>query len=291
MTGDTLVECEVQMNGAVVFFTLGGDSDYDMIEVGFEHCGLSKYIPNKNTSAAALKSALVKTWGNRRMKIDSLEGKRGGFAVAQVKGDVQNDVRTLDYEVLFTTEVPSSSQFIPFFDPSTGDAIEPTKARECRGKFWDELKKVPAQKVSLALTQIIQGPLKGIRLRETGGIYWIPESSLKIWRSLSFTLSEASTRNKLYKMCTSIDVDSIEAICDALTSSVEAEMEKLTEEIISGDLKQERAYVSRRNRAVELRAKVKDYEKIFGKTLDNLTSQCEETDVAAAAAVLATFGA
>ena len=280
-------ETKVSLNGAVIFFTLSDDSSYGLLEAGFTQIGMSRFIPEKNTAKAALKSSMVKTFGSRRTKIDPLEGKPG-YAVTRVKGDMENNVRTLDYDVEFTAEIPTNSHWFPFHDPSTGQVIEPDGADECRKRFWEELQLVPSHKVSRALVNIIEGHLGGVRLRETGGIYWIPQDSMDAWDLLSVVVESAGS-NSIYKMVTAIDNDSVRALCDALTRSVESEVASMNNDIMSGDLGK-RALDSRREKADELRTKVKSYEKILGMTLDGLSAQCEETDAAAVAACLSTFG-
>lgn len=285
----SLREKEVKLNGAIVYFKLGEDSDHNLVEWGFNKLNLGGYIPNKNTSNAALRSALTKTYGSRRTKIDALDGNRG-FAVAQVSGDVLNDVQTLDYEVKFCVQVPTTSHMIPFQNPKTGEIFDPPLAQDCKNRFWEEMDKVPSRNLSSSLVNIIHGPLNGICLKDTGGIYWIPETSVPVWQALSLILEQASSRNVLYKISSSIDEDSVKAICDALTSAVESELSQINDEIIGGKLKQKRAYESRRNRSVELNDKVKSYRKILGVALEDLSEQCEDSDMAACAAIFSTFG-
>ena len=279
---------EVNLSGAIVFFTLGEDSNHTVIKDGFKSIGIGHAVPDTNTALSALKSALVKTFGNRQTKIDALVKPAQGYTVTRVKGDMENSLRTLDYSVAFTAEVPATT-FLPFHNPSTGQQVEPSGADECRTRFIDGLNRVGSHKLSRALVNLIEGQLNGISLRPTGGIYWLPEESMRLWGQVAQVVESASGSNQVYRIRSSVDNDSIKAICAALTRQVESETEKMNEEILTGDFQQERAFNSRRARACVLREKVQEYERVLGTTLDALQAKCEETDKQAAAACLAAF--
>ena len=132
---------EVNLSGAIVYFTLGEDSDHPTIKSGFDAIGLGHAIPETNTPLSALKSALVRTFGNRQTKIDALVKPAQGYTVTRVRGEIENSLRTLDYSVAFTAEVPATTH-LPFFNPSTGQQVEPDGAGECRVRFMSNLNNV-----------------------------------------------------------------------------------------------------------------------------------------------------
>jgi hypothetical protein len=280
----------VNLSGGFVFWTLSGNTDHTIMSAGFSQLNLSRFCPEKNTEGGALKAALIKTFGGRNIDVKSIQRGKG-YGVAQYDGTRVGDGR---YAPLFDVMLPKGSTKIDFLSPETGEAIEnePANANEARKRFWRELDCIPLNKLASSLVRVVKH-LGGIPLRDNGGVYWLPEDSLKVWDGLSLVLkhsSESNKTNKLYRVQTNIDPKGVEAIMDALTRTTLGELKTLEDDIKGGSIGK-RAMESRREKASKLQDRVKRYATILGTTLTDLEDACDDTDQAAAMAILATFGA
>jgi len=232
-----------------------------------------------------LKSALVSVYGSRRCLIRPLEG-RSGYLVVQEKGDGEGNI-SLEHLPLFSVDVPTGPKGIVFSDPKTGDSVEALHATTVRNQFWDELDKVPSHKVARALVTMIDF-MGGTVLRETGGIYWIPERTLPVWKKVVDVVESASPgkSNFIYALNTAMDDDCFRSVIAALTHSVSSEMERIREKVQSGNLGK-KALNTQNNRAGDLRQKVESYEKMFSTTLAELKNTTEDVESAEVMTALA----
>ena len=89
----------------------------------------------------------------------------------------------------------------------------------------------------------------------------------------------------MYDLVTAMDDKTVAAVCDGLTAQVESEVERLTKDLTSGELKK-RAIRTRKARARKLDELVSFYSTILGKALNGLTGKIEEIDTIVAVAEL-----
>src|SRR6516165_9933525 len=130
--------------------------------------------------------------------------------------------------------------------------------------------------------------LGGIKIRETGGIYWIPGDRVAEFRQLSDAVEASGAGNKVYFQTISLDAPTIETLRDSLSREVEAEAASIIDDL-SNEIGQ-RGIDNRRATAKELLEKVRAYEGLLTTSLDGLRKSIEEIEVAAAAAELIAAG-
>lgn len=276
-------------NGRIVFWSLGNDSDHKMLSDGFDQLGLSSYTPDEQSALMSLKSALTEAYGSRRCLIRRLE-KRSGFQISQERASGENNAG-LEYQKLFSVEIPTGPHGILFMDPDTGERIpDPKYAGTVRDLFWRELDKVPRDNLARALTRITLQKMDGICLRETGGIYWIPQSKMHIWDQVVSAVEQASPsgRNKVYGPRTLLDDELVSMAMDWLAQNVESQMGQIRERL--GKAKSKRGKSTQENAAADLHNKVQTYEHIFQKTLQGLKDSTQDLKAARAMTVLGKLG-
>tara|TARA_R110000824_G_scaffold3120_3_gene14398 strand:+ start:821 stop:1663 length:843 start_codon:yes stop_codon:yes gene_type:complete len=269
------------IGGAIVYFELSGESVHSIIEAGLNHIDLGRFTPATYTDLNALKASLQKVYGKTH-RIDSLGG-REGYTATVVESDEKNGVKTLNYDVGFTVHPPTTTYF-PFWNPDTGDEVEPDGADEVRQGFYGNIQKVPRNNVARALT-LIAAHLRGVSLKSHGGVYWIPEKSVAKWEQVCIVIETASKANRVHKIRTVIDKDSCRAYTEALREHVKYEAGVIKEKVLKGGLKK-RALATKENEADELKGLIKEYESMFQVTLDDLTAIADDAGTSAAFAAL-----
>mgnify|MGYP003632057327 CR=1 FL=1 len=283
-----MIEKEIKLNGGVVFWSLGEGTNAQALEAGLTALGLDTFTAEANTPNGALKIALTKTYGRSGVKIDALPSG-DGYVVTYLKGDNQNGVKTLDYEVAFSVEYPTDiTGSLIFRSPKTGMVVQPNGHVNAQAIYTNEMSTCARHKVARCLTRIVTH-LNGVALRDRGGLYWLPQSKMATFGDVARVVQNAGS-NSVYTVRTAHDTESVRAICDALTNEVNSELDTINADIMGGDIKK-RAMKSRQERAVNLRSQVAEYESILGTALDSLKDRCDEADTAAATTILAAFGA
>ena len=282
-----MIEKEIKLNGGVVFWSLSETTDAKSLEAGLRAIGLDRFTAEPNTPNGAVKIALTKTYGQRGVKIDALPSG-DGYVVTHLKGDNQNGVNTLDYEVAFSVEYSTDKSTLIFRSPKTGMVVQPNGHVNAQAIYSHEMSTTASHKVARCLKRII-GHLNGIALRDKGGLYWLPQSKMATFGDVARVVENAGS-NSVYTVRTAHDTESVRAICAALTNEVNFELGLVNADIMNPE-KKKRAKKTSQARAVNLRAQVAEYESILGTALDSLKDKCDDTDAAAATAILSAFGA
>lgn len=268
-------EATATIAGAVTYWSLGEWSDVTKVRDALAYMGLDAFAPEPPTPAVAMRRALVETFRKRRKLVRPLAA--GKFAVVDEKhaGD------DLEYAVeLRAAAGDDGTAFEPFDHPAV-PAIDDAYAR------FRSL--VPASAVGTAITQLARH-LGGVRLRDSGGVFWLPKDALAQWASVARAFEEAAIKGGtvVYRLRTAIDDDAVRAVTDAITKDVEetvAEIKGKVREQVRGKALQRRA-----DEAAAMEARIGQYEAILGTTLDALRAKQKEAEREASLAVLAAMG-
>lgn len=282
---------QLSINGRFVFWSLGNDSEHKALKEGFEQLGLSEHTPDEQSSVMSLKAALTEVYGSRRCLVRKLEKpKVPGFQITQERASGENNAG-LEYHKIFSAQIPTDNRGIIFLDPDTGVRIaDPKYADVVRDLFWKELDKVPRDNLARSLKTIATKKAHGITLRETGGVYWIPNDGLALWDQVVAVTQAASPggRNKIYGPRTLLDDDLVHMAMDWLGQNVESEMGQIRERL--GKAKTKRGKGTQENAASDLHDKVKTYEGIFNKTLQGLKDSTKDLKAARVLTALGKLG-
>jgi hypothetical protein len=130
--------------------------------------------------------------------------------------------------------------------------------------------------VSGWLCSIIERHFNGVRIRASGGVYYVPPSHLPKWRKLTDALSAISEHN-FYYIPAMRTQEAAEAIVTALNAEIAKEVS--TARLMATYTKPptKGALSKRTTQVAELRSKLQSYEKLLGQSLGQLAE--ELTDV------------
>lgn len=262
----------LRFDGSVVFWTLSNDSIRQQIVDGWEAISpaWAKLAPRERTPESCLRDALAIIWPKAILR--PLE-KRDGFAVLQ--------------EMRFKDDVQTTC--------THAVAIEDSGVVIRRGYSWDLLQQIechylaerkllrPSQ-VATALVACMAN-LNAVMLRPTGGLYWLPDTSLQTWAQLADVVQGAGVGNTIYRITHAFDNESVRAVRDAILSEANRRAAEIITDIDSGELG-ERALRQRSRDADALRIKVEEYERILGEALPGARELAERANNASVAARL-----
>lgn len=273
------ITSDVKTAGASVWWRLKGDFHrgalrHFLVEEGLDS---EEWLPKEPKEERCFSRAVKALYKDKHHNVESLPDGGGYAVVKKTKSKT-----SVDHDTEFTLKLENGSVV------AGGDGFAPV------GELLDTTEKtnyfrtrVISDDVSAWLIDCAER-LGAVSLRERGGIYFIPNKSLVIWRKLVSALVKASNgAHTVYSLSTLHEDDAVAAILDALTAEAEEFFSSCSEKIEKGTIGGKRAISNRRDDADKLLAKIKSYEKLLGKSLETLTEACAETELELAAALLA----
>ncbi len=120
--------------------------------------------------------------------------------------------------------------------------------------------------------------MQSIKLRDTGGIYFVPRQHADRWREFQ-SLVQKHCESRILTVPAMQADDAVAAVLDALNSDVETQLAKVWEELEEKDLGK-RALKNRQGRVTKIAEKLRTYEALLGKKLTKLREQLVDADAA-----------
>jgi hypothetical protein len=269
-----MVENQLDIGGAVVFWSISESSDRHRLRQGFAPLGLEDYVPEPRPASAALRDALEEVLGGRQTLVRPLSARDGFTVVREERGVSENSYAT----ALVARVVGEPPRLL--FEP------DDDRADRVRDAYRRHADRIPAAQLSATLVKVVES-LGGTRLRPSGAVYWVPGHRLTEWADVATVVERASTArpSAVYAIRHRLDADAIRAVRDAVVVEVTAEASRIAADVASGELGA-RALETRQKEASDLRNKVLLYEDLLSVGLVGLHRAVDDADQAAAGASL-----
>jgi hypothetical protein len=255
---------QIDVTGAVTYWTLTERTNLDILKSELEVDGLEKFVPQPRTPLDTLKQAAEEIYPGCMLR--PLAHRKGLDVVKETPGQVQNDYQHVDS----VTCEPVACQ---------NGHLNDLQSAYYR---WEKL--VPSSHVTRRLVEAIN-EFGGHRLRDTGGVYWIPKWALAKWGFIRDALAKAGG-SVVYTLTTRCDPESVGAIIDGLRESVGSELKEIGEDFTEENIG-ERAVGNRKERLMELRAQLKKVEGLLNVNLADLATDIDNCENLAGLAALA----
>lgn len=269
-------ELTSDVSGGIVFWRLSGAVDYDDLEAAWHGAGLDAgLLPAPVARSVALKRTM-KTFADRSILVRPLKGDVEGFILVHesyVDGKPQ-------YQNGLTVTLDAHGA--PVLDP-----FDPDTARQVEATFAHHLTALTQQDISGWLVDLIRG-VQAVRLRDTGGLYFVPRTHLDLWRGYVGAIRAAS-HCKLFEIPALHSDEAVAAVLDAVTREAEEAAGELEEELADKELSR-RALGSRGRKIEALEHKLATYEELLGVKLDALRGEFGRLQAHVARKLLAADG-
>ncbi len=246
--------------GSIVWWRLSGDTNMEDLEQVWGAAGLDPaLLPKKVTPAEALARAMR---GKQRQRTLArpLSGRRGWALVAETPHD-----EDLEYKTLCTGRVEKNGTL------HLNHGADGVIRDEIRVAYEEALDTLTATDVSLWVSQRLVGRVKAVKLRDTGGIYFIPRGEMATFRGWMGALGEISD-HQIFEVPALRSEEAVEAILDAVTREADQEIGTIEEDLDCEDLGK-RALRTRERRCDGIRAKLKTYEQLLGRSMDAMQAR------------------
>ncbi len=274
------MQTQTVRTGLLTYWTLTEFSDRAKLIQPWTSAGFEELIPEPRPKTAVLKDALLEVFKGQKFLVRALSGRTGFAVTLETRGNDENQYDAI-VSAKFTNRDDGSE---PVF---TGDLAHQDAVLEVYRRFKGN---VESAQLSSALVKVL-GKMGGVRLRPSGGIYWLPGHMRDEWTDIANSIEGAAVSGESIGFTIHHEMDgaSIKAVHAAITHEIETEAAKLTELIYSGDLG-ERAIKARKQDATDLKVKVKEYEEMLGVSLASLRAQLDLIDQTDAVASLLVGG-
>lgn len=244
--------------GAMTYWSLGQQTDPEILQNGLSQLGLPNYAPKPRTWLMSLKAALAEMFAKPEELIRPLRHKhRNGYTVVvEDKGDFDNSYsRTVNACVDKEGDVSVTAGYVDRYE-----------LQQLTNHYRHVL---PASSVSDTLTEIIHNQFGGISLKANGGLYFVPESHVGEWMDVIAVVDQAAvkgTSNDLSVVPLEMNAMTLRDIKRAITHEVQSTAEQLRKDIAENELGNT-ALLNRAVRASQLRDRIREYEAIVGEVL------------------------
>lgn len=251
--------------GAVVFWRLSGGVSLAALSAAWVDTGLpAEWLPSAASPATALQRAMSELKGPRRLVV-ALPNRAGWVLKRTVPvGQASDD--TLDVE--FTTELRVR------LDENDALVLSPAghpDEGKVRSAFARELAELSSADFSPWLARLMLRRLDAVGLRDTGGVYFVPQHAMDDF-GLVMSVLQTETAHSISTIPALKSADAVAAISDALAGEVRAAAADIEAYFQEGKL-QERAVAARVKKLHELEAKMGRYEALLGRKEVELTTE------------------
>ena len=264
---------------------------HERLKAAMDAIGVGDLCPPPYSVGESLKRALqVYARGHRSELLRYMDRKTKIDLVVQRHEKADDD----GYEIVAIERGKSRNSYTPICGARVveGEAIEITEGYLDRGELVYDYRTnratVAASAIGQMLVKVVQ-LLHGTCVRSMGGLYYLPEGTVKEWEELCNAVEEPDgTQITYYEI--RLNASNMRAIGDAITKELMEVSVGTLEEICDGELGK-RALENREQAMAALRAKMLEYESILDSPLQAVREALEKTETAIAMAKMAGVGA
>ena len=260
--------------GAIVWWRLSGDVTLLALAAAWEAAGLPDVaLPSLPGDAAALSHAVHSVAERRTLSRPLADG---GRALVREHADGAD----LDYDVSLRARVSEGGVL-------TLDPPDHPDAATVRDAFNAARQNLGEGRVGGWLVRLV-ARVDGIRLRDGGGVYFVPATRVAEWRRMAGALMAAHPAHRVNLVPALRAEDAVAAVLDALSVEADATAVEMLEGV--DDLTARRTE-GRVARTEAMLAKVARYEALLGQMAGDVAGRLEALRGSLAAAALAKFAA
>jgi|6_EtaG_2_1085325.scaffolds.fasta_scaffold04337_4 hypothetical protein len=281
--------------GLVTWWTLKGSTDLDDLCSEWENAGLDEsFKPSAIGAGTALWKAVNGgkfskhscLYNDDGLIVRKLPKERSAWAIVRerIRGkrmDAELSYETLmkvwldeDLHPVFFRPTHIQLDMALFSDYQSYENWFDSAAREVETRFHDNLGSLDARDMSNWLINVLQNCIAGIRLRQRGGIYYVPPDRTVLWQEIIEIINTVSADHTIYTMPVVKSAQVTQAVLDSLAAEVNACVEKISEDLGAGI--QNRAITNRKSRALALDEKLAAYKSLLGSGLVVLETKVED---------------
>lgn len=263
--------------GCIIWWRLEGELALGELQAAWAAAGLDEKLLPKNPSPAECLSRSVRTFQDKRRLARPL-GRGKGWALVAEMLTASNDLR-------YHTVVKAYLD-----DDKIMQVIEGSEEMKDRlaASFQHHQATLLSADVSIWLSNVLVPKLEAIKLRDTGGVYFIPRQHVETLRKWVEILRSISG-HVVYEVPALQSDEAVEAILAALMAEADHEIGAMETELDTEELGK-RAVKTREAKCEALRAKLETYAELLGVSMSQTNERIEGVQAALVEAAMADTG-
>jgi hypothetical protein len=273
---DIITVTDATNAGATCWWRLSGEVSRAALATTWAAASLDEdLLPAGATPGAALRRAL-RDFQKARQLVRPLDQD---LTFAIVREDVV-DKRPVN-AVLLNVEMGKDDELV-IADPE-GYAGHAPLAEALRAAYAHALTTYDTNDVSNWMANQLLPRVNAVSLRDRGGFYFIPATTIDQWRTMVRAVRSVSS-HKVYELPAMACDEAVDAVLDAVTREAEAEAVKMEDRLINEDLSP-RALRNQVAKLDKLAGKLTSYEDLLGGHMTTLQARLEALNAQMAAAI------
>lgn len=274
--------------GLIAMWTLSGVVNIDQLASLCTSIGIKNdLLPTAPSELVALKRALKDLYP--KDEIVPLPKTRG-YVVGETRFRTVEDSEKPDAYIFNRLKVwLDSGDVLKVTVAEDGSNMTAADQSAIKRAIWAEYQRkqmeVDASDLSTWLVKVVDD-LDAVRLRDSGGIYFVPQHAVNGYRALANAV-ESCGKSRLFEIPAMRSDKAVETVLAALTEELDSEVVRMDRQLSEGELGA-RALRSRRESIKDMMSKVGRYEKLLGTKLTAITEAVEAMNARIVEAILAT---
>lgn len=255
---------DAEMAGAIVWWKLQGALPIERLEEAWDAAGLdSKLLPPNPRPSDCLVRALREHQSSRQLARPLGRSKGWVLVSEESSGD------DLDYTTLVRARLDEDKNLVVDVEHPAGQ--EAANAMQMAFARYRGL--LVTTDVSAWISHTLVPAARAVRLRKSGGIYFVPLDHVDAFRSWVGALRSASD-HVVYEVPALKSDEAVEAILAALVAEADQELTAMEGELDTTEMGK-RALKVRERRCDRMREKVETYEALLGQRMGDLQGRLE----------------
>lgn len=252
--------------GAIVYWSLSGDTDLDKLTKGWIRNGLDeKWLPSPTSGRVAMQRACNDAKDTKIFPRRTKDGR--WIMVRQIERDNE-----ISFETLCSVFLDGKDLRVYRSQSTTNCTSIVNKVIQ---NFHEHLGRVTSSDVGTWLVNLASDRCGCTPLRPRGGIYFVPRNKTALWRRVCKALRYCSD-HMIYELAAMRSEEAVEAILAAIRREVHSTIQNVQDELRDEDKELgARALQSRKKLCSDLLKKVEHYAELLDTNLDELEGGVE----------------
>jgi len=252
----------MRVGGAVAFWKLAPRTHRETVSQHLKSWGYEKHIPSERGTKALLKEAVSEVYPG--MLVRPLRATNS-FEV--IKEEIHDEENEYKHVAAFSVQGEQGDEGVT--SPDLGNAS--SAVTQVQEAFEHAKEDITGPQVAALLTGLIEMEFKGLSLRPTGGLYWVPGDCLEEFRRIGKAIEDCASKGEtqVFSLETKFDQNAVKAVLAGVNDEVQRELALIKDDLDTGTLGK-RALTKRIAHLRELRAKTTQYETSCGESMEKL---------------------
>lgn len=264
--------------GRVVYWSIHGETNVAALCAAIGDAIPADDLPAQRTPQAAF-SAAVRGLATRHRLIRPVDKRGGGFAIVD-ESPSSDEFKPLHHHTTCTVKLVGN-EFEGIRVSSTPED-HPLRA-QVQAEYERQLDMLNPGEVGAWLVRLAERTLKGVRLRPSGGFYFIPKATVETWQRVASAVGNLGPETFQIPALASSDV--ILAVTSAIGREAQEILDGVAADLDAGTLGA-RALTNREDDLKTMEGKLRLYEELLGVSLTGLRDKLDEVQANLTAAAL-----